>query len=317
CPAEVCPFEVGPSEVGHAEVRLPEVRLAEVRFYEICPAEICPAEVGPTEVRLSEACRLEVRPYKGCSANVRSVEVRPAEVRLVEVRLAKVRPAEVRPAEVRLAKVRPEDVCVAKICPAEVSIAKVCPTKLHFEVRPQEAGPAEVSLVEAPLEVRLAEARSAKVRPAEIWPTRGIRPPGIPGISPLQEPFEVFRIGHLSTPRIFLDNAVNYRKDDLQLKILSPGLGNRLATADGDSWRFQRRSLAPLFSPRQVAEFAPAMQRVAETTVERLGHRRDGAVADVGELTSRMALGVLEQTLFSQGLGREASEFQRAVTSYF
>ena len=79
----------------------------------------------------------------------------------------------------------------------------------------------------------------------------------------------------------------------------------------------QRRSLAPLFSPRQVAEFAPAMQRVAEATVERLAHRRDGAVTDVGELTSRMALEVLEQTLFSQGLGREPSEFQRAVTSYF
>jgi cytochrome P450 len=116
--------------------------------------------------------------------------------------------------------------------------------------------------------------------------------------------------------RVFLDNAANYRKDDLQLRILNPGLGDGLLTAEGESWRLQRRSLAPLFSPRQVAEFAPAMQRVAEATVERLGCRRDGAVTDVGELTSRMALEVLEQTLFSQGLGREASEFQRAVTSY-
>jgi len=117
--------------------------------------------------------------------------------------------------------------------------------------------------------------------------------------------------------RVFLDNAANYRKDDLQLRILSPGLGNGLLTAEGDAWRLQRRSLAPLFSPRQVADFAPAMQRVAAATVERLHHRRDGAVADVGELTSRMALEVLEQTLFSQGLGRDASEFQRAVTAYF
>jgi cytochrome P450 len=116
--------------------------------------------------------------------------------------------------------------------------------------------------------------------------------------------------------RVFLDNAANYRKDDLQLRILNPGLGDGLLTAEGESWRLQRRSLAPLFSPRQVAEFAPAVQRVAEATVERLGRRRDGAVTDVGELTSRMALEVLEQTLFSQGLGREASEFQRAVTSY-
>jgi cytochrome P450 len=117
--------------------------------------------------------------------------------------------------------------------------------------------------------------------------------------------------------RVFLDNAANYRKDELQLRILSPGLGHGLLTAEGESWRLQRRSLAPLFSPRQVAEFAPAMQRVAGATVERLGHRRDGAVTDVGELTSRVALEVLEQTLFSQGLGREPSEFQRAVTSYF
>src|SRR5271166_6859508 len=117
--------------------------------------------------------------------------------------------------------------------------------------------------------------------------------------------------------RVFLDNAANYRKDELQLRILSPGLGNGLLTAEGESWRQQRRSLAPLFSPRQVAEFGPAVQRVAEATVKRIGHRRDGAVTDVGELTSRMALEVLEQTLFSQGLGREPSAFQKAVTSYF
>jgi cytochrome P450 len=117
--------------------------------------------------------------------------------------------------------------------------------------------------------------------------------------------------------RVFLDNVANYRKDALQLRILSPGLGNGLVTADGESWRLQRRSLAPLFSPRAVVDFAPAMQEVAAATVERLRQRRDGAIADVGELTSRMALEVLEQTLFSQGLGREASAFQRAVTAYF
>ena len=117
--------------------------------------------------------------------------------------------------------------------------------------------------------------------------------------------------------RIFLDNAANYRKDDLQLRILSPGLGNGMVTAEGEAWRLQRRSLAPLFSPRAVVDFVPAMQRVAEATVERLRRRRDGAVADVGELMSDIALKVLEQTLFSQGLGRETSAFQRAVTDYF
>jgi cytochrome P450 len=117
--------------------------------------------------------------------------------------------------------------------------------------------------------------------------------------------------------RIFLDNAANYRKDDLQLRILRPGLGNGLLTAEGEEWRVQRRALAPLFSPRQTAEFAPAVHRVGRAAIERMSRRRDGAVADVGALMSRLTLEVLEQTLFSQGLGREPSAFQRAVSSYF
>jgi cytochrome P450 len=117
--------------------------------------------------------------------------------------------------------------------------------------------------------------------------------------------------------RIFLDNAANYRKDDLQLRILRPGLGNGLLTAEGEVWRVQRRALAPLFSPRQIAEFAPAVHRVGRAAVERMARRRDGAVANVGAVMSRLTLEVLEQTLFSQGLGREPSAFQRAVSSYF
>ncbi len=54
--------------------------------------------------------------------------------------------------------------------------------------------------------------------------------------------------------RIFLDNVANYRKDALQLRVLRPGLGTGLLTADGEDWRIQRRALAPLFSPRQVAD---------------------------------------------------------------
>src|SRR5436305_13980712 len=58
--------------------------------------------------------------------------------------------------------------------------------------------------------------------------------------------------------RVFLDNSANYRKDAVQLRVLRPGLGSGLLTADGEAWKMQRRALAPLFSLRQVAAFAPA-----------------------------------------------------------
>src|SRR5258708_822073 len=63
--------------------------------------------------------------------------------------------------------------------------------------------------------------------------------------------------------RIFLDNAANYRKDALQLRVLAPGLGQGLLTVDGEDWRAQRRALAPLFSPRQIPKFARAIHRLA------------------------------------------------------
>ncbi len=117
--------------------------------------------------------------------------------------------------------------------------------------------------------------------------------------------------------RVFLDNAANYRKDALQLRVLRPGLGTGLLTADGENWRAQRRALAPLFSPRQVADFAPAMHRVAREAVARMRTGRDARVREVDADMALITLQVLEQTLFSQGLARDPGEFQRAVTRYF
>jgi cytochrome P450 len=117
--------------------------------------------------------------------------------------------------------------------------------------------------------------------------------------------------------RIFLDNAANYRKDALQLRVLRPGLGTGLLTAEGEDWRVQRRALAPLFSPRQVADFAPAMHRVAKAAADRYRAAPGGRVSDVAADMARLTLEVLEQTLFSQGLARGAAAFQQAVTRYF
>jgi cytochrome P450 len=117
--------------------------------------------------------------------------------------------------------------------------------------------------------------------------------------------------------RIFLDNAGNYPKDALQLRVLKPGLGNGLLTSDGDDWRAQRRSLAPLFTPRQVTAFADSMAESTRAGVERLAMRRNGERIDMSEEMARLTLEILEHTLFSTGLGRDTSEFQGAVTRYF
>jgi cytochrome P450 len=116
--------------------------------------------------------------------------------------------------------------------------------------------------------------------------------------------------------RIFLDNVANYRKDDFQLRVLRPGLGNGLLTADGEAWRAQRRSLAPLFTPRRIAAFADAIAEATREGVERL-RRCDGRRIDMSDEMARLTLEILEHTLFSSGLSRDPGEFQQAVTRYF
>lgn len=50
---------------------------------------------------------------------------------------------------------------------------------------------------------------------------------------------------------LLVERAAYYRKDDLQKRVLAPGLGDGLLTAEGDEWRLQRRTLAPIF-PRAM-----------------------------------------------------------------
>ena len=116
---------------------------------------------------------------------------------------------------------------------------------------------------------------------------------------------------------VLLDNAANYRKDDLQRRVLAPGLGNGLLTAEDEAWRLQRRTLAPLFAPRNVAGFARIMAEAADRLVRRLMRWRDGRVVDVSLEMTRVTLDVLERTVFTHGLSRDPDALGRAITRYF
>ncbi len=116
---------------------------------------------------------------------------------------------------------------------------------------------------------------------------------------------------------VLVDNAANYRKDDLQQRLLGPGLAGGLLLAEDDMWRRQRRLLAPLFTPRMVAGYKPAMAQSAQWLVARWQRQREGRVIDVAREFSRVTLDVLERTIFPEGLGRDPTEFIHAVTDYF
>ncbi|KMO17423.1 cytochrome P450 [Methylobacterium platani] len=156
--------------------------------------------------------------------------------------------------------------------------------------------------------------RAARANPLTTWYEEHFEQPIVTGEGALG------RVTVVSEPaairHVLVDNAGNYRKDDLQRRVLAPGLGNGLLTAEGDEWRLQRRTLAPIFSPRHVAGFEAAMADAAARLARRL-KKRDGQSVDAALEMTRVTLDVLERTIFTHGLAREPDALGRAITRYF
>src|SRR5262249_35903995 len=89
-----------------------------------------------------------------------------------------------------------------------------------------------------------------------------------------------------------------------------------LLSAEGDRWQVQRRVLAPLFTPRTVMAFAPAMLEGARALVGRWS--RGGETGfDVAAGVARLTLDIMDRTILSDGLGRDAERIRLAMAAYF
>jgi cytochrome P450 len=112
---------------------------------------------------------------------------------------------------------------------------------------------------------------------------------------------------------VLLDNVQNYVKSRQVQRTTGPALGNGLFNADGDSWKFQRRTTAPMFSMRHIAAFAPAMAMVAERHV---GEWRDGAVLDIADAMMRLTYGIITHTMFSDDVKVDYAAMARYFVDY-
>jgi cytochrome P450 len=161
----------------------------------------------------------------------------------------------------------------------------------------------------------LALIRALRRNPLETWTAEHFEKPIVVSGLALAPVVVVSEPGAIR--RVLLDNSGNYQKDALTLRILSAGLTNGLLTAEGEQWRVQRRTLAPMFSRRTVINFAPAMADAASALIARWRRRPDGATVDVAAEATRVTLDVLARTIFSDGLGSDPEEFRGAMASYF
>ncbi len=115
--------------------------------------------------------------------------------------------------------------------------------------------------------------------------------------------------------RIFLDNAENYPKSEIMLRMLRPAVGDSLFTVEGDAWRRQRRAVAPVFAQRRVAALAPFMTATARRAAGRLA-----AAAGQPELVAEMLSATFDVICDVALSGREhfdAAAYGAAIVRYF
>ncbi len=114
---------------------------------------------------------------------------------------------------------------------------------------------------------------------------------------------------------VLVENYENYTRTPAGIRVLRPMLGEGLLLAEGRSWKHQRRTLAPAFTPRAVTTLVPHMVSAIDETIADLDARRDAPV-DLREVMQRMTLEIAGRTMFSFGMARHGAALRDFVVEY-
>ena len=104
--------------------------------------------------------------------------------------------------------------------------------------------------------------------------------------------------------RVLVENAANYVKPPVMVRIVRPFTGDGLLTTEGDAWRAQRRHVAHAFTPASIGALLPRFEEAAEGMLTGLAGADD---ADLVAVFDRATLDAVTGALFS-GAGSDRRE---------
>jgi cytochrome P450 len=113
---------------------------------------------------------------------------------------------------------------------------------------------------------------------------------------------------------VMVDNAKNYGMQPLRQRVLRPILRDGLLTAEGELWKRTRRSLAPVFAPRNTNGLAVAMRERSQLFADDLA-KRAGSVTDIANAMTLLTFDILQATLFTGDIAGNPDEFATATAN--
>ncbi len=114
---------------------------------------------------------------------------------------------------------------------------------------------------------------------------------------------------------IMITHGEDYVRLPLGRRVLGPIVGRGLLVSEGETWREQRRAMAPAFTPRNVPIMARHIIRSTEASCERLEGAR-GAPVDLLQELQMLSLDIAASSLFSMEASTFGTELREVVSEY-
>jgi cytochrome P450 len=113
--------------------------------------------------------------------------------------------------------------------------------------------------------------------------------------------------------KVLLQSSAQFPKTPLEKRVFHHTLGDGILTSEGASWRWQRRTAAPLFRPADLASLVPAMTAAAEDQVARWRTHAPGAIAQIDRDMTETTFHVISATMFAGSADAEAAAILKAA----
>jgi len=115
--------------------------------------------------------------------------------------------------------------------------------------------------------------------------------------------------------RVMVENHANYRRSPASIRILRPITGQGLLLSEGETWRLQRRTIAPALAPRVMPMLARHIAATAQEAMDALA-RRIAAPVDLLASMQNLTLEIAGRSMFSMEMGQFGGDMRRMLTEF-
>lgn len=116
--------------------------------------------------------------------------------------------------------------------------------------------------------------------------------------------------------RILLHEHESFPKTPLEKRVFEQTLGDGILTSQGQSWRWQRRTAAPLFRHQDLLAHIPAMTSAAQEQVERWRRFAPGDVQPIERGMTDLTFDVFTSTLLAGADRADGEIIKRSGTQF-